>query len=323
MNGITTLSKIIKPLYKRFDELNVFNKVSWEKECAFSIQQLSRSPKLMSAAINDPLGVRSSILNVAAIGISLNPALQHAYLVPRGGIICLDISFRGLIKIATDSGSIKWAKSELVYEDDEFEWNGVCERPTHKADIFGKRGKVIGGYCLAKLNDDSFMLEAMSLDEIKKVQSKSKAQSSDSPWFNWWEEMAKKSIIKRAAKTWPQTETGDRLEKAISVLNEHEGIVIDEAETVKEVKTSGIGALKDLLDDKETEDTENKEQETVLEAGDYDVILDEIECSYSKDALSICVDKITNNEDLNEDDKVKLRIAYQNKQKEIEDDGNS
>ena len=120
MNDIAPLSKIIKPLSKRFNELNVFNKVSWEQECAFSIQHLSRSPKLMSLALNDPLNVQLSVLNVAAIGISLNPALQHAYLVPRGGKICLDISFRGLIKIATDSGSIKWAKTELVYEEDKF-----------------------------------------------------------------------------------------------------------------------------------------------------------------------------------------------------------
>lgn len=320
MNDIAPLSKIIKPLSKRFNELNVFNKVSWEQECAFSIQHLSRSPSLMSLAINDSLNVQLAVLNVAAIGISLNPALQHAYLVPRGGKICLDISFRGLIKIATDSGSIKWAKSELVYEEDEFEWNGVCERPTHKADIFGKRGKVIGGYCLAKLNDDSFMLEAMSIDDIKKIQSKSKAKRDDSPWALWWEEMAKKSIIKRAAKTWPQAATGDSLETAISVLNEHEGIVIDGDEVLKEVKKSGMEALKCSLDDKETE---NKEQSAVLEVSNYDLILDEIEAASNKDGLSICVDKITNNEDLNEDDKGKLRIAYQNKQKEIEDERNS
>jgi recombination protein RecT len=34
---------------------------------------------------------------VAAIGITLNPASKLAYLVPRDGMVCLDISYMGLL----------------------------------------------------------------------------------------------------------------------------------------------------------------------------------------------------------------------------------
>lgn len=161
-------------------------------------------------------------MNVAAIGISLNPAQQHAYLVPRDKKICLDISFRGLVKLATDAGAILWAKSELVYEQDTFVWNGPSTAPTHQADPFSKdRGKLKGGYCIAKMPDGEVMVEVMSEAEIDKVKRTSKAQNG--PWATWFEEMAKKTITKRAAKSWPQTENRDRFDRAIEVSHESEG----------------------------------------------------------------------------------------------------
>ena len=39
--------------------------------------------------------------------------------------------------------------------------------------------------------------------------------------------MAKKTIIKRASKTWPQSDKNDRLAQAINVLNQHEGFTDD------------------------------------------------------------------------------------------------
>lgn len=299
-------------LIKRFNELNISKRVLWETEWAFAVQQITKSPKILLVAENNPVSVKSAILNVAAVGITLNPVCQYAYLVPRSGQICLDISYRGLIKKATDSGAIKWGKSILVHEKDKFKWKGICSLPLHDPDYFGERGKVIGGYCVAKLNDGSFMVEAMSLADIKKIQAKS--PTSSGPWASWWEEMAKKSIIKRAAKTWPQIDD-DCLNKAISVLNEHEGILYNNDEHVKEVKTSGVSALEDMLSIDETND---KGKDVVLDVTKCDLILDEIEASCDDKGLSGCIDKIDGDKDLSEDDKNKLRTAYQTKQREIE-----
>src|SRR5699024_2773328 len=151
-----------------------------------------------------------------------NPAQQHAYLVPRDGKICLDISFRGLVYLATDSGAIKWAKAELVYENDEFEWLGPSTVPTHKADPFSEdRGKLVGGYVIAKMPDDEVMIETMSAHENDKVRATSSAKNG--PWKTWFEEMAKKTLIKRAYKPWPQTPARRRLDTAVEALHESEG----------------------------------------------------------------------------------------------------
>jgi len=209
-----------EPQFTKLDMANG-NLLDYRQECLFARQQITKSDHTTNTAANNPMSLKSAILNVAAIGISLNPALAHAYLVPRDGKICLDISYRGLVKLATDCGAIQWAKTELVYENDTFVWNGVNREPDHKADPFSERGAVVGGYCLAKLPDGSVMVETMTRAEMDKIQATSKA--ANGPWKTWPDEMRKKSVTKRASKSWPQTDNRERIDTAVSVLNEHEG----------------------------------------------------------------------------------------------------
>ena len=224
MMNAADLIGLVKKQEGRFNELAQVTNADFTSECLFARQQLLKNKFTLETAGKNPNSLQAAILNVAAIGISLNPAVQHAYLVPRDGGICLDISFRGLVKLATDCGAIKWAKAELVYENDTFEWNGPALPPTHKADPFGERGAIKGGYCIAKLPDGDTLVDVMPVDEINKVRDTSKAyRNGKGPWVDWYEEMAKKTLVKRAYKSWPQTENRERLDRAIQVLNEHEG----------------------------------------------------------------------------------------------------
>lgn len=219
--------ELVKKQEKRFLELDAANGnlVDFTKECLFARQQLLKNDYTLKVASENPNSLQGAVLNVAAIGISLNPASQHAFLVPRKGSICLDISYRGLVKLATDCGAIKWAKAELVYDNDFFEWNGPAEKPTHKADPFSERGEMKGGYVLAMLPDGTVMVEVMPVAEIYKIRDTSEAYKKNyGPWVDWPEEMAKKTIVKRAYKSWPQSTNRERLDKAIEVLNQHEGM---------------------------------------------------------------------------------------------------
>jgi hypothetical protein len=151
--------------------------------------------------------------------------------VPRNGAVCLDISYRGLVKLATDSGAINWAKPELVYDDEVIEWVNMASLPLHKLNPFGgKRAAggvdgLLGGYCVAQLRDGSYMVDHMAMADIQKVWDTSKAK--DGPWKAWPLEMIKKTLVKRASKSWPQSGGRERLDRAIEVLNEHEGLADD------------------------------------------------------------------------------------------------
>jgi len=238
--------QVIADQKERFLTLNKANDdlLSFEQECIFAKQQLEKNNFSMKVAEGNPRSLQGAILSVAATGISLNSAKQHAYLVPRGGAICLDISFQGLRKIATDSGAILWAKVELVYESDKFTWKGPTHLPEHEADPFSERGNVKGGYCIAKLPSGEYMTEVMSVDEINKVRDTSKA-SKNGPWVNWYDEMAKKTILKRAFKQWPQSADNvqgrDRLEAAVSASHDAEGTAYTIEEHAEYMKLFNAG----------------------------------------------------------------------------------
>jgi len=205
----------------------VSGNMTFDKEAHFAMQLLSKNNFSVTTAQKNPDSLMSSMINVAAIGLSLNPANADAYLVPRDGAICLDVSYKGLIKLATNTGSIKWVQAEIVYDADEFKFKGVGKKPKHESNPFGDRGSPIGVYCIAKTVDGDFLVTIMDGDEIEAVRNTSKAKDSDySPWKTFPMEMWKKTVIKRAAKTWPKTDLNgsDHLSHAIEVINEHEGL---------------------------------------------------------------------------------------------------
>lgn len=197
--------------------------VKWSKESQFAIQAFQKNDYLAKVATSNPTSAQNAIINVAAIGITLNPASKLAYLVPRDGGVCLDISYMGLLHIAQQSGSILWGQCKLVHANDTYESNGLDKAPTHKYQAFGERGSIVGGYCTVKTPDGDYLTEEMSLADINKVAATSKARKG--PWQTFWEEMARKTIVKRASKYWPKVE---RLDRAIHNLNTDAGEGIEE-----------------------------------------------------------------------------------------------
>lgn len=196
--------------------------VTWAKESQFAIQYFQKNDFLAKTALSNPTSAQNAIINVAAIGITLNPASKLAYLVPRDGMVCLDISYMGLLHIAMESGVISWGQAKLVHANDTYESNGLDKAPTHKYNAFGERGDIVGVYCTVKTPAGDYLTEEMSLAEIESVRKTSKAAFSDKgPWVNHWNEMARKTVVKRASKYWPKA---SRLDSAIHVLNEEEGV---------------------------------------------------------------------------------------------------
>lgn len=216
------------------------NSITWQKEQQFAIQAFQKNDYLAKVAMANPSSAQNAIINVAAIGITLNPAAKLAYLVPRDGGVHLDISYMGLLHLAQVSGAIQWGQCKLVYASDTYESNGLDSAPTHKYNAFGDRGAVVGGYCTVKTAQGDYLTEEMSLAEIKQVEASSKAKNG--PWKNWWDEMARKTIVKRASKYWPRV---DRLDMAVHHLNTDGGEgFADEPEQQAEIIINPVEAIK-------------------------------------------------------------------------------
>ena len=220
--------------------------ITWQKEQQFAIQAFQKNDYLAKVAMANPSSAQNAIINVAAIGITLNPAAKLAYLVPRDGGVHLDISYMGLLHLAQVSGAIQWGQCKLVYASDTYESNGLDSAPTHKYNAFGDRGAVVGGYCTVKTAQGDYLTEEMSLAEIKQVETSSKAKNG--PWKNWWDEMARKTIVKRASKYWPRVE---RLDMAVHHLNTDGGEgFADEPEQQAEIIINPVEAIKAAIANK-------------------------------------------------------------------------
>ncbi|MCP4267307.1 MAG: recombinase RecT [Candidatus Brocadiaceae bacterium] len=229
-----------------FGNVNDQEVVSWQKESQFAIQSLQNNTYTQQIAYKNPASLQNAIINVASIGISLNPANKHAYLVPRDGRICLDVSYMGLMHLAVRSGSIKWGQAKLVYENDMYENNGIDKAPTHKQKTFGDKGGIVGAYCTVKLPDGDYLTEEMDIDALNKIKATSKAAKG--PWKTFPEEMMRKTVVKRASKYWPNCED---VNKAVEVLNEHEGLGEAYQPELKEVGESNM-----FIDDSHIEQLE-------------------------------------------------------------------
>lgn len=248
---IAPYQSAIKKSEEKFREV-AEKTVNYERECIFAMQALMKTDFAMQTANKNPKSVHLAMINVASTGLTLNPANAYAYLIPRDGAIVLDISYKGLIKIATDTGSIRWARAEIVYEGDTFEYHGPAREPIHKCNPFKRKDddSIVGVYCIAKTSDGDILTEVMDIDELDKIRGKSMsyAKKKSGPWVEWFEQMAKKAVIKRASRTWPYTERAEKLNQAIEMANEAEGGYDLEAEAVKLVSQDQAATIRDHIE---------------------------------------------------------------------------
>lgn len=225
----------IESLEPKFNELAHTHKaVVFAQECLFAKQLLNGNEFLSNTAMANPQSLEAAILNIASIGLSLNPALKQAYLVPMDGKVCLLPSYMGLCHLALESGSIRWVQADIVFSKDEFEYQGPGIKPIHKFNPFSKeRGDIIGAYCIAKTSDDDFLATMMPIDDVYAIRNRSKAwkayveKKKSCPWVTDEKEMIKKTAIKNASKMWPKVDRTYRLDNAIHIANESEGIDFD------------------------------------------------------------------------------------------------
>lgn len=231
-NALTIVTGAIQEAREDFSRVLADRSISFERESGFAIQQLQKNEFTLKIAMQNRASVINAVTNIAAIGISLNPARKQAYLIPRkvnGQMeICLDLSYIGLLDLAVASGSILWGQAELVRENDAFRRREMDKLPVHELEPFSKkRGDIVGAYVVVKLHNGDYLTTVMDIDEVFSIRDRSEAWKAyvekkvkTCPWVTDEGEMIKKTVIKRAYKLWPKTE---RLDAAMNQLNNENG----------------------------------------------------------------------------------------------------
>ena len=160
------------------------------------------NPKLLQCT---KLSIYRSLMQVCHAGLSLNPMMSEAYLIPyksRDGLICtLQAGYRGLLKMAKASGEVRDIYAEVVCEGDTFRVVKGTSAPNIEHVYGDTRGFPTHVYAVTLFKDGYTRFEVMSWSEVEKA--KAGAGGGSPAWKNYPGEMAKKVVIKRMCKTLP------------------------------------------------------------------------------------------------------------------------
>ena len=167
---------------------------------------LSTNPDLMNCT---PMSFMSAMMQAAQLGLEPNTSMGQAYLIPFRNKGVLEVQFqvgyRGWLTLAYRSGEILTIASYEVYENDFFEYELGLEQKLRHKPALKDRGNVVQYYAIYKTKDGGSGFCVMSVEDIKKHANKysKSANSSYSPWNTNFDEMAKKTVLKKLLKYAP------------------------------------------------------------------------------------------------------------------------
>lgn len=199
-----------------------------ERVVKVALVAYNKTPKLRECTMES---LFLAIMQAAELGLEPGGALGHAYLVPYKDQCQLIPGYRGLIELARRSGEIESIEAHVVHERDKFTLRfGLNAALDHEPHLEGDPGEMRFVYAVAKLKGGATQFEVMTKDQVDKIKSRSRA-SNNGPWVTDYEEMARKTVVRRLIKYLPlSTERAEPLAKALEL--EDEGPVIDVAADV-------------------------------------------------------------------------------------------
>lgn len=159
---------------------------------------LRQTPALARCTPESFLG---ALLTASQLGLEPGP-MGDAYFVPFGTVCTFIPGYRGLIKLARNSGLLVDIWAEIVYEHDDFKYTLGLHRDLQHRPAAGDRGKPIYVYAAAQLKDGGTPFVVMTYTEVEAIRARSRA-ARNGPWVTDWGPMAKKTAVKQLAKWLP------------------------------------------------------------------------------------------------------------------------
>lgn len=166
-----------------------------------ALTTMKQNPRLIEC---HPRSIVASLMLCAQLGLEPGP-LQHCYLVPYkdrdSGVMeaQFQIGYRGILRLARESGYLKDLAVRTVYVDDEFDWAyGTDPYIRHKpaeSQVKNEARTVRCYYGVAEFRPDGRYFEVVPPSEIERHRQRSKAPNSPA-WRNDYEAMAHKTVVR-------------------------------------------------------------------------------------------------------------------------------
>lgn len=165
---------------------------------------LSSNPTL---AKTTPKSFLAAMMTAAQLGVEPNTPLGQAYLIPyknHGVLECqFQLGYKGMIDLAYRSGEVSTIGAQVVYAKDEFTYELGLEPKLRHVPARADRGEPVAFYGVFRTKDGGYGFEVMSVEDVKAHAERYSRAYSNGPWQTNFEEMAKKTVLKRALKYAP------------------------------------------------------------------------------------------------------------------------
>lgn len=203
----------------------------------------SNSGNLLQMCTQD--SIYNALLDMVTQGLS--PAKTQCYFIPYGNTVKLTRSYFGTMKVVKQLPEVKDIYAQIIFEGDEFEAENVDGRwkfVSHKSSWKNQDNPIEGAYCVIEKTDGEKILTIMTKKEIDKSWAQAKTKNVQN---NFPQEMAKRTVINRAAKQFFNTsDDNDLFIDAVNRTTENEyenDRQMKEAEPVREE----VETLDDIL----------------------------------------------------------------------------
>ncbi len=169
---------------------------------------VQRTPKLLECT---PASLFGAIVQASQLGLEPDGALGHAYLIPywNGTKKVFEVQFmpgyKGLLDLARRSRQLSTIEARVVHSADAFQFSfGLVPVLKHTPITTGDSGEATHVYAIVHLKDGGAQFDVMSREDVEKIRARSKAKDSG-PWVTDWDEMAKKTVLRRLCKLLPSS----------------------------------------------------------------------------------------------------------------------
>jgi recombination protein RecT len=151
----------------------------------------------------DAMSLLGTVIQLAQLGLEPGPALGQAYLIPYKEECTLVIGYRGMVTLARNSGQILSISARAVYDGDDFRVQyGTQEQIVH-VPMF-KTAVLTHVYAVAQLQGGGVQFDCMSMGEVEAIRQQYAHEKSPA-WKNSYDEMAKKTVVRRLFKLLPMS----------------------------------------------------------------------------------------------------------------------
>lgn len=245
------VQQVLSDQFKKQLALAVPKHLNADRMARIAATEVRKNKALLNT---EPTSFLGSVMQAAQLGLEPGSALGQAYLVPYGNQCQLIIGYKGMIDLARRSGQVLSLNAYAVREGDDFNFQlglkpDIHHVPSLEADRIKKPITYV--YAVATLKGGGYQFEVMSRAEVEASRAKAKSKNI---WNTYFEEMAKKTVIRRLFKYLPvsiealeitnadaKREAGEKVEpddviniEAVSVEDFEDGEVISTQESAHE-----------------------------------------------------------------------------------------